>query len=346
MTRISGAGATEKNAMTDDYGRSISYLRLSVTDRCNLRCLYCEHSEGFKLIPHARIATYEDLLDLVEVAVSLGVNKLRLTGGEPFARKGFMDFLGRIRERWPDLALNLTSNGTLLREHVAGLKDLRVNGINISLDTFSPEKFAEITGSRLFKETMDSVRACLEAGLRLKINAVALRGVNDDELPLFVDFAARNGVDVRFIEYMPMGGRGRWSEANFWPAEDILQKASRCAELVPAPAPERIRNSGPARMFLVNGGPGRLGLISPLSNHFCTNCNRLRVTSDGRLRTCLFSDREYAMLPMLRHPKLGKRAVRRLFSLANRHKPLGTELLNARKNRESVISGRMSAIGG
>ena len=335
----------EARALRDSLGRTVRYLRLSVTDRCNLRCLYCAHALGLHFIPHEQILTYEEMLALIDTAVELGVDKVRLTGGEPFARKGFMGFLKRLRALHPQLDLRITTNATLLAPHVAELKRLHINCINISFDTFSRETFEQITGQGTFLAARAGLFSALEAELRIKINTVALKGVNDAELPAFLHFARTHPVDVRFIEYMPLGGRGRWTEENFWSATDILDAAREHAALTPV---ERAVSglNGPARMYTIAGGKGRFGLITPLTNHFCATCNRLRITCDGRLRTCLFSDNDYPFLDLLRDPDKGIPAVTRLMFEALRDKPEGFKLLQARRNKSAVIARDMSSIGG
>ncbi len=337
----------EITSLTDSYGRTVRYLRLSITDRCNLRCLYCTHALGLSFIPHQSILTYEEMLLLIEAAVSLGVDKVRLTGGEPFARKGFMKFLARARCQHPALDLRITTNATLLAPHVPALVDIGIASLNISFDTFSPETFKLISGRDAYADVTAGLYSALDAGLRIKINAVALKGINDSELPAFLDFARNHPVDVRFIEYMPLGGRGRWSEENFWPASQILAAAKEYATLVPLASGQTATElSGPARMFAIEGGQGRFGLITPLSNHFCSSCNRLRITSDGRLRTCLFSDNDYPFLALLRDPNHGIAAVKALMASALQDKPQGYQLLQNRKDKAAVITRGMSSIGG
>ena len=338
VTRIASAGG----GLVDDHGRSVSYLRLSVTDRCNLRCRYC-HNPNVRFIPHGDILRYEELLIIADLAASQGIHKVRLTGGEPLVRKGFVWFLEQLRQNHPELDLRLTTNATLLPGKVATLAELGVTHINISLDTLNPATYADVTGRDLFHAARAALDEVMAAGLTLKVNAVAMRGVNDTELADFVALARDNPLDLRFIEFMPMGD-SRWSNERYWSADDILARSRELAELTPVrPGPG---GEGPARVYAIGGGQGRLGLITPMSNHFCTSCNRLRVTPDGRLRTCLFSDREYRLRPLLRHPGLGPRAVLKVMRRAGRIKPLGYKLLAARKADAAVATKRMSAIGG
>lgn len=324
----------------DRYGRCVRYLRLSVTDRCNLRCFYCRSGmETF--IPHPQILRYEEMEVLVGMAVAEGMEKIRLTGGEPFARKGFTGFLARLRERHPDLDIRITTNGTLVLPHIAELRAAGINAVNLSLDTFDRKKYARVVGRDLFERVHEAAHALLAAGIPLKLNAVAIRGLNDDELPAFVAFARAHPVDVRFIEFMPVGRDTRWDSRSFWPAADILKNLSSLAEL--RPVPETERNAGPARLWNIAGGRGRIGLITPLSHHFCGNCNRLRITSDGRLKTCLFAQQEYRLREILRHPRLGLESVRRVIALAASRKPVGAELLARQK---CPPARRMTALGG
>lgn len=328
--------------LQDKLGRSVSYLRLSVTDRCNLRCMYCV-TKDFKHIPHPDILRYEEMLRLIDLAASMNIRKLRLTGGEPFARKGFMDFVHRIMSSHEDMDLRITTNGTLIETLVPDLKKLGVNRLNISLDTLDRETFREVTGFDNLNDVLGTIDACLSAGIRVKINAVAMKGINDRELGSFIDFAREYPVDMRFIEFMPMGD-DTLSDSRFWSAEDIIIQATKFANLIPVKrTPE---NRGPARMFTIEGGKGRLGLISPVSSHFCGTCNRLRITSDGYLRTCLFSDHTYKLRGILRNPALGDENIKKVIAAATRDKPLGYHLLESRKGTEGVCETQMSAIGG
>jgi cyclic pyranopterin phosphate synthase len=294
-------------------------------------------------LSHDDILRYEELLDLMGLARGIGIGKVRLTGGEPFARRDFMDFLENARARFPDVSLRLTTNGTLLAPFTPRLAAAGVDRVNISLDTLVPGTFARVTGQDLYHMVRQGIDACLEAGIRVKINAVAMRGVNDRELPGFLALARELPVDIRFIEFMPMGGAA-WDSSQVWTAEAILAEAKTLAGLTPLP--RDAGDAGPAQMFSIDGGKGRFGLITPLSNHFCASCNRLRITSGGVLRTCLFSDRVYRLRPALRHPKLGLPAVERILRLALRKKPVGAELLAARRAGQGVSAASMSSIGG
>lgn len=326
--------------LSDAHDRVARYLRLSVTDRCNLRCSYCR-SGAETFIPHADILRYEELQTLVALAVDMGIHKVRVTGGEPFARKGLIPFLETLRRNHPALDIRLTTNGTLVAPHITALRDIGINAVNLSIDTFDPQRYAATTGRDLLPRVLENIDAMLDAGLLLKLNAVAMRTLNAGELPAFLAFAQSRNIDIRFIEFMPMGQGTLWDDALFWSADDILAEARTLVSLTPIN--HNPEHAGPARMYAMEGG-GRLGLITPLSSHFCTSCNRLRVTSDGRLRTCLFDDHEFRLRAALRHPRLSLDAVRRIILAATRLKPIGADLLRLRK--KEVASRRMTAIGG
>ncbi len=334
----------------DQYGRTVSYLRLSITDRCNLRCFYCRGGKKLDLLRHEEILRYEEMLQLIGVARDLGVRKVRLTGGEPMVRKDFVGFLERILTRYPNLDLRLTTNGTLLPGKARILKEYGLECVNISLDSLRPDVYQQVTGRNHYSTVRQAIDECLENGLKVKINAVALRTINDYDLGGFIQMAREAPLDVRFIEFMPMGHDTAWKEDFFWSAKDILHEAGLHADLVSIDrnSPDRDDTSGPARVYGIAGGKGRFGVISPLSDHFCGSCNRLRVTSDGWLRTCLFSDRQYRLRPLLRHPRLGVDKVREVIKRAGQRKPLGYMLLaQAAQNRTpAVCNSHMNGIGG
>lgn len=356
--------STPPRPLTDLHGRTVNYIRLSVTDRCNLRCFYCRAGKDTPFMPHEEILRYEELLELIAIAEELGVRKVRLTGGEPLVRRDFMDFLETAVARHPRMDFRLTTNGVLLAPVAPRLKDLGLKAVNISLDSLAPKRFAEVTGLDAFCAVWGGIEACMNAGIPVKINAVAMRGVNETDLPAFIELARTRPIHVRFIEFMPVGGGTTWEKERFWSSDDVLAEARKHADLIPMPGPPQNGDtdvdageregrevtsytSGPARMFRIADGLGAIGVISPLTNHFCDACNRLRISSDGRLRTCLFSDREYKLRPALRHPKLGRESVKKIITQCGAIKPLGYELLKQlTRERNAVCNKRMSSIGG
>lgn len=334
---------TPPSPIQDRHGRSVTYLRVSLTDRCNLRCMYCKTGGDFALLPHDEILRYEEIYGLLALLPAHGIGKVRLTGGEPLVRRGFLPFLEKTLAL--DLDVRLTTNGALLAPHVPALAAMGLKRVNISLDTLRRAQFEAITGADAYLDVRRAIDACLAAGLKVKINAVAMRGVNDADLPGFLQLATDYPLEVRFIEFMPLGGGTVWREELFWPAADILAAAQQLAELEPL-REQHQETAGPARRYALRGGQGVLGLISPLSNHFCGACNRLRLTCDGRLRTCLYSDKEYRLRPLLRRPGLGPAQALRVMLLAARAKPLGHEILAAKRSAVAVCDKIMSGIGG
>ena len=329
--------------LADSYSRTVSYLRFSVTDRCNLHCVYCRGLGDVPVLHHNELLRYEEIIRLVRIAVGLGINKVRLTGGEPFARRDCDALILGLREEFPDLNLRITTNGTLLPPHMDTLFRARVNAVNISLDSFRSETFQRITGSDKLATVLSVIDELVARGMRVKINAVAMKGITDLELPAFLEATARWPIDVRFIEFMPMGAQTIWEKDRFLSAGDILRTLGTMGHLTPV---ENARKDhGPARMFTVEGHPGRIGVISALSNHFCDSCNRLRITSDGNLRTCLFADAMTPLRDLLRNPQISDDDVAEVIRKALANKPVGAELLRQRR-KAAVAAMTMDSIGG
>ncbi len=309
--------------MIDGFGRKINYLRLSVTDRCNLRCIYCSMCRDFQFVPHNEILTYEECLRLISISRELGLEKIRLTGGEPFIRRGFLDFVASLLEKFPHLDIRITTNGTLLEKgDVIVLKEAGVKSINVSLDTFDRDRFKWITGKDLLKRVLETIEYLVDIGIRTKINVVCLKGVNDGEIEDFVDFANIHPIDVRFIEFMDISGKSRWHRQFFIDADEIMARIRKRATLISVNNTSPTR--GPARMYEIEGGAGRIGIISPLSNHFCSTCNRVRITADGKVKTCLFSPFSYRIKPILRNRRFSdKHLINVLKRLIEKKKPSG-----------------------
>lgn len=283
-------------SLIDTYGRRINYLRLSVTDRCNLRCSYCMPAEGVEKLDHSQVLSYADLLRVSAEAVAAGIEKIRVTGGEPLVRKGILGFLGDLAALPGLKELVLTTNGLLLKEMAQGLRDAGVQRLNISLDSLKPETFAEITRGGKLSRVLDGIEAAESAGFPPhKINVVVMRGVNDDEILDFVEWTVRRPYAVRFIEYMPTCGDADW--------RDLCVPGSEIRERIAARYPiEEIRNSersGPSKNFRVAGAQGSLGIITAMTGHFCDGCNRLRVTASGIAKGCLFSASGVDLRPVL-----------------------------------------------
>ena len=300
------------NALIDRHNRTIDYLRISVTDRCNLRCHYCVPPTPFTHMKHNDILSYEELLRVVRVGVSMGIKKVRLTGGEPFVRKGLSDFIGCLGKIPGIEDISVTTNGTLIADKIETLKKAGLTRINISLDSLKPKRFKEITQRDEFHRVDATIKTALAAGLApVKLNTVLLDGVNGDELEDFARLTLEHPIHVRFIEYMPIG-EGRKASKGELLAPAIIK---RLEALGPLTALARHNHDGPARRFKLEGAKGEIGLINPMSNHFCATCNRLRLSADGNLRPCLLSDTKVSLKEALRNKK-GDDVIAALFQEA------------------------------
>ncbi len=281
--------------MIDSHGRSINYLRLSITDRCNLRCQYCMPEDGVQQIQSEEILSYEDFLKIVTAATKLGIKKVRITGGEPLVRKGILDFLEQLAAVPGVEEIALTTNGVLLSRYAQKLKAIGIERLNISIDSLVPENFAKITRCGNLQNVLDGITAADEAGMKIKLNVVAMRGVNDQEI---VDFAAMSQTkpwSIRFIEYMPTIRDKEWRQYLIT-GKEILEKIESRFQLRPISSG---CYCGPAKPYQIAGAKGTVGIITPMSEHFCNTCNRIRVTSDGQVKSCLFSDLAYDLKPYL-----------------------------------------------
>lgn len=316
--------------MKDSHGRVIDYLRISLTDRCNFRCIYCMPEEGVCAMSHDEILRIEEIETIARVATRIGIKSVRLTGGEPLVRKGVVDLVHSLHEMPGIENISMTTNGVLLPKMADELKRAGLSRVNISLDTLDPEQFEFITRVGKIESTLAGIDAALEAGFNpVKINAVTVRSLNQDYLA-FAKLSIDRPLHVRFIEYMPVGtstgsdGTG-WGKQDVVPSEELLGIINERAreeglpELVPAGNDDKPIGWGPARYFEFPGAKGTVGFISPLSRHFCSECNRLRLTADGKLRPCLFSDREVDVRTALREG--GEEAVYNCFLEALNLKP-------------------------
>ena len=274
--------------MIDSHGRNITYLRLSVTERCNLRCRYCMPEEGICKKPHEAMLTEDEMILAVKAAAALGVTKLRITGGEPLVKKNIVSICRRAAQVEGIREVCITTNGTLLGELAQPLRAAGVSRLNISLDTLDPEKFAYMTRYGKLEDLFAGLDAALKAGYqKIKLNTVLIGGFNDGEIPALAELTREYPVDLRFIELMPMYDSGDFTKDAFIPYTAVLD---RLPELRPD-APD----GGVAKLYRLPGAQGDIGLISPVSAHFCTECNRIRLTADGKLKPCLHSSDEYSI---------------------------------------------------
>ncbi len=273
--------------MTDAFNRRVTYLRLSVTDRCNLHCCYCAPSRP-NLVPLDGLMSFEEMFRAVKVGVGLGITKVRLTGGEPLCRRDITSFVAELC-RIPQLKdVGLTTNGVLLEQMAAGLRQAGMKRINISLDTLDAEKFERITGRNYWDKVWNGIMAAHELGFApIKINTVVMKGVNDDEIVDLARLTLKYPFHVRFIEYMPIGTDPRGAQGFFISGNSLRKRLVEVEELIPLDSEE---NDGPARRFKFAGAPGEIGFISSMSDHFCDRCNRMRLTARGFLRPCLLAD--------------------------------------------------------
>lgn len=323
----------------DRYGRRVTYLRVSVTDRCNLRCFYCLPRDcGVRWLPHQ--LTLDEIAEVVRVGVELGVYKVRITGGEPLVRPGVIEFVRTLAGFAGITDLTLSTNGILLTEHAAALKAAGLQRVNVSLDSLRPAVFRAISGRDDLGRVVAGIAAARAAGLHpIKLNVVVMRDVNDGELPAMIGFAAEHGAQVRFIEYMPLGLGKRW-DRSYVPRAEILD---RIREHV-APAAPRRQPGDTATYYALRGG-GEAGVISPVSCRFCDMCNRLRLTADGKLRPCLTSEGEVSLLAGLR-PHADPDVIASCFRAATAGRPeRGTYRLNEHE-RVAANPRAMAAIGG
>lgn len=323
----------------DQFHRVIDYMRISVTDRCNLKCAYCMPPEEAQPSGYKKILAYEDIARVVRIAASIGVRKLRITGGEPLVRRDIARLVASLKNIDGIEEISMTTNGVFLDRHARDLADAGLNRVNISLDSFRPERYMAITRGGNIEDVFRGIAAAENAGLLpVKINMVPIRDFNDDEIKDFAALTLNTHYQVRFIELMPIGAYEGWSHDRHVPADEIRS----IVETIGPVSPVRLRKNGPARYFRFENAPGVIGFISALSNHFCDDCNRLRLTADGKLRPCLFSDSEIDLKPALRNPGSDDE-IERLLRLAVNVKPDGHNI----SNRSDLGSlKQMSQIGG
>ena len=338
--------APAAKALVDAHRRTISYLRVSVTDRCNLRCVYCMPEEGIDLVPMADILRYEEIRDVVAVAASMGLRYVRLTGGEPLARKGLVDLVAMISAIPGIEEVALTTNGVSLARYAGPLAEAGLRRVNISLDTFRPRRFRRITRVGRYEDVREGIAAARAAGLLpIKLNVVLIPGLNDDEVLDFARSTYDEDWDVRFIELMPfLEGESCAKDVSlstgFVPNEEVRRRIeARLGSLAPDPAAD---GHGPAFYHRLPGAKGRIGFISPLTDDgFCARCNRLRLTATGKLRPCLLTDQEIDLRAALRGGE-GEEGIRRGILAALESKPDAHHLSDGNRPRRR----KMTQIGG
>jgi len=336
--------AGNERTMIDAFNREINYLRVSVTDRCNLRCIYCMPKEGLSVIGHDDILRYEEILRIIRASMRLGIMKVRVTGGEPLVRRGILDFLRELKTIDGLKDVSLTTNGILLESMAEGLFEAGIRRINVSLDSMNPEKFKDVTRGGSLEAVLRGIEAARRVGFSpIKINTVVIKGFNDDEVLNFARQTIARPYQIRFIELMPLGRAGMDHEGKYVSNDTILAEISR---VFPVESLKGKKSSldGPARLFRIEGAQGEVGLIGAMSHHFCRSCNRLRLTADGHIRACLFSDQEVDLKNPLRGGCSDEDLIRLIESAAD-SKPVGyQETPDGRRMKKCTRN--MSAIGG
>lgn len=294
-----GPAAPERGALIDTYGRVHKDLRLSVTDRCSLRCTYCMPEAGVPWLPRDTMLTTDELVRLAGIAVSLGIEEIRLTGGEPLLRRDLVEVVAGLAALEPAPEISMTTNGVGLAKVAGALKEAGLTRVNVSIDTLRRETFIELAKRDRLADTLEGIRAAHEAGLTpVKLNTVLMRGVNDHEAPDLLAFALEHGYELRFIEQMPLDAQHQWDRSQMITGEEILGHLRPHFELTPMP--DETRGSAPAELFLVDGGPATVGVIASVTMPFCGTCDRVRLTADGQVRNCLFATGETDLRALLR----------------------------------------------
>ncbi|MBI4697549.1 MAG: GTP 3',8-cyclase MoaA [Nitrospirae bacterium] len=328
------------DSLIDNYNRELNYLRISITDKCNLRCFYCMPNKNLRLIPHDEILRYEEILRVVRLAVNYGMKKIRITGGEPLIRKGVVEFIRSLSGISGIEDISLTTNGILLKELASDLLGAGIKSINISLDSLNPQRYKRLTGGDYLAQVLEGIKETERVGFDpIKINTVVIKGVNDDEVVDFAKITLDKPYKIRFIEFMPTAMIDSWSEDRFLPSDSIREQIERFEKLYPVTDQDKSR---PSRGFRLKNGIGDIGFISPISHHFCSSCNRLRLTADGKLRPCLFSDDEIDIKRLLRNNAADDEIIGQL-KLSAQQKSRGHMI---REDIFQKCNRPMSAIGG
>jgi len=326
--------------LIDSFGRQISYVRLAVTDRCNLRCQYCMPAQGIDIVPRKELLTYKEMYRITRVLTELGVNKVRLTGGEPFARKDFMSFLEMLS--YNDLldAINITTNGALVSKHIKDLERLeKIKTINLSIDSLHADKFAKITRRDVFPEVYKTFELLEKSRLNLKLNVVVQSGFNTDEIVDFVALTKEKNIAVRFIEEMPFNGKGQRNTQEVWNYNKILNEIQSNYNITQLIS----EKSSTSRNFSVEGHIGTVGIIPAFTRTICNDCNRIRVTSTGTFKNCLFDDGVFNLRDFIRNGASNE-DLKALFLSLIKEKPENGFVAEA--NRKGDVTESMSTIGG
>ncbi len=328
--------------LQDNHGRPINYLRLAVTDRCNLRCFYCMPEEGIKYLPKHQLLTYEEMERLVRILVEMGIRKVRITGGEPFVRRDLIDFLWKLSEIEQLEQINLTTNGVLTQAYIPQLLAMGIHSVNLSLDTLDKKRFLEITRRDEFDQVMASLDALVAAGIPTKINAVVMEGKNIEDLIPLALLSKDRPIDVRFIEEMPFNGEGSHYPVLKWTHRKILEELRSHF-----PDIQKIQDAphSTSYNYQVPGHQGTVGIIAAFSRTFCGTCNRIRLTAQGQLKTCLYDDGVLDLKALLRRPATDQE-IKAAFLKAFGNRAKDGYEAEARRDQSKPLSESMSTIGG
>jgi len=329
------------NRLVDSFGRQINYVRLAVTDRCNLRCQYCMPAHGIEIVPRKELLTYKEMYRVIRVLTELGVNKIRLTGGEPFVRKDFVGFLEMLS--FNDLLddINITTNGALIYKHIETLETLKkVKNINLSIDSLQADKFNEITRRNVFDEVYKTMEALEKSSMNLKLNVVVQSGMNTNEITDFVRLTKDKDIAVRFIEEMPFNGKGQREMQETWNYNKILNEIKSEFEVLEIQS----EKSSTSRNFLIENHKGSVGIIPAFTRTICSDCNRIRITSTGTFKNCLFDDGVFNLRDFIRNGASND-DLKNLFLSLVKEKPENGFIAEANRTKGSV-SESMSTIGG
>lgn len=324
----------------DNHGRPITYLRLAVTDRCNLRCFYCMPEDGVKYLPKSQVLTYEEMLRIVGVMAKLGIQKVRITGGEPFVRQNLMNFMYQLSDIEGINEINITTNGILTGQYIKQMKEIGVRSVNLSLDTLDPKRFFEITRRDEFSKVRETLYRLIDEGFEVKINAVVMDEKNTEDIIPLTELTKNHNVSVRFIEEMPFNGEGLHYPKLEWNLHKIL------AELkINYPNLQKLQDapSSTSYNYQVPGYQGNVGIIAAFSRTFCGTCNRIRLTAQGDLKTCLYDDGVLNLRDLLRNGSTDEDLQNQLLAAFSNRPKDGFE---AERNRKSIITESMTTIGG
>jgi cyclic pyranopterin phosphate synthase len=332
--------AQEKQILYDNHGRPLTYLRLAITDRCNLRCFYCMPAHGIEYLPKPEVMTFEEMERMVKILANMGISKVRITGGEPFVRRNLIDFLWKLREIKGLEEIHITTNGVLTHSYLSELIALKINSVNLSLDTLDPKRFYEITRRDELSQVIKTYHGLLENGIKMKINAVVMEGKNTEDLIALAELTQKDSVEVRFIEEMPFNGEGTHYPILHWNYHKIRQTLE-------AHYPELERSQdepfATAQSFQIPSYKGKIGIIAAFSRTFCGTCNRIRVTPQGTLKTCLYDGGVLNIRDLMRAGQEDE-MLQMAFLKAFRNR--AKDGFEAEQSRKTVVSESMSTIGG